>query len=107
MSKKENKMYNITLKQFLLTYNFREYIDNIHLSENEKMDTSHIRIYLPSGNEFFEYGMYGFDNSYLMLKRINEIFNPKILNSYMYSMRVLDNSILAIYLSDEAKEIEV
>lgn len=107
MSKKDNKMNNMTLEQFLLTYDFRDYIVNIHLTENEKMDTTQVRIYLPSGNEWFEFGIYNFDSNILLLKRINEIFNSKILNSYIYSMRSLDNNILAIYLDYDIKEIEV
>jgi len=105
-------MNNITFKQFLLTYNFRDWCGNGTNTENET--TQIIRIYPPEGengpysihHEWIEFGIYDFsaDN---WKERIAETFlSEKIMNSYIESFRIDDyTSILYVYLTDE-KEMD-
>lgn len=105
-------MKNITFEQFLLTYNFRDYKDDRGISENEKYDTQIIRVYLPNEDivpmsEWFEIGLYHFDSGETILKRVQEIFALKLLNSYVYTFNVNINGQLSVYLDYEQKDLDM
>lgn len=81
-------MEAITFKQFMLTYNFRQYNEECR-SERDKYNTSIIRINYVNEKDFyadynwFEFGMYDFSSGDLKLKQLKEIFSEKILNMYV------------------------
>ena len=105
-------MNNITFKQFLSTYNFRNFVGNGVNTENE--DTQIIRIYSPTGengvysnhHEWIEFGIYDFSTDYWKMRIAETFLNEKIMNSYIESFHIDDyTSILYIYLTDE-KEMD-
>ena len=105
-------MNNITFKQFLSTYNFRNFVDNGVNTENE--DTQIIRIYPPTGengvysnhHEWIEFGVYDFSTDHWKMHIAETFLNERIMNSYIESFHIDDyTSILYIYLTDE-KEMD-
>lgn len=77
-------MKTITFKQFLLTYNFRNYRTDCEL-ENNKWDTNIIRVeYYISEDSYnttwFELGLYDFGPNCEKLDTINRVLSKDILN---------------------------
>lgn len=77
-------MKAITFKQFLLTYNFRNYRDDCKI-ENNRCDTNIIRIeYYRNKDSYdptwFELGLYDFGPNCDKLKNINKVLSKDILN---------------------------
>ena len=105
-------MNNITFKQFLLTYNFRDCVDNGTNIENET--TQIIRIYPPEEENglysklygWIEFGIYNFSMDEIKMHIAETFLSEKIMNSYVENFYV-DNytSILYVYLTDE-KEMD-
>lgn len=99
-------MNNITFKQFLMTYNFRSAIGNGCGTENE--DTQIIRLYPPTEEsenflqyKWIEFGIYDFSANSLKMLIAETFLNEKIMNSYIESFFVEDNtSILHVYLTN-------
>ena len=80
-------MKSITFKQFMLTYNFRQYNGECE-SERNKYNTSIIRINYDDGEctslyKWFEFGMYDFGCNPSKLELLEIIFSDTILNSYV------------------------
>lgn len=100
-------MKRITFKQFLMTYNFRHYRDELV----EKEDSTIIRIY-PGPNYrrcfWFDFGVYNFGEKEFTYEIIKTIFNDNILNSYINDFGYNVNSdIIEIYLTDRSDEDEI
>lgn len=103
-------MNNIPFKQFLLKYNFYENDENLLGEDN---DTQIIRIKLNDILEsedtsmwstWFEFGMKTLFNIQKQTELINKIFSKDILNSYVSSIRTLENGVLQIELSPSVKD---
>lgn len=103
-------MKAITFKQFMLTYNFRQY-NNDCLCEKDRYNTSIIRINYKNENtvfdyDWFEFGIYDFGGDCKKLEQIKHIFGANILNAYVSSFGYNEDlEVFEIYLSDD-KEID-
>lgn len=100
---------NIPFKEFMKTYNF--YYENVSLKTGSKvLDTQTIRIHygrLYSDNadgksDWFEFGIYPFSPKMTFEDNLGCIFNDRILNSYVDSFKVNDDTgVFEIWLSGE------
>lgn len=106
-------MKKITFKQFMLTYNFYANDPNMPSEDN---DTQIIRIQLNDAiakkyandtmywNTWFEFGLKSTFNDSVTEALINSIFTDRILNSYVSSIRTLENGVLLISLGVDENE---
>lgn len=105
-------MKAITFKQFMLTYNFRQYNNECRF-ENDKYNTDTIRIKYKKDNsvfdyDWFEFGIYDFGGNYKKLEQIKEIFSEKILNMYVDGFSYNEDlGVFEVYLSDDEDIDEV
>lgn len=96
----------IPFKEFMKIHNFRDsYKSSDHNFDN---DTKIIRIYYGdlngnySPDKWFEFGVYDFGTSFSLVESLNLIFSEKILNSYVYSFCVNnETSTLDVFLTGE------
>lgn len=99
-------MKNITFKQFLITHSFRGINENGN-SEEERMDSSIIRIYYPDNNcindyRWFEFGMYDYAGDYYKSKQLNMILSEYLLGLYVSSFYMNDRlGLITVYLTEE------
>ena len=99
-------MQNISFRQFMITYNFRQYNDNGE-TENDKMDCSTIRINYPTNEEetchhWFEFGMYDYECDLERIKHFETIFSEHHLNMYISSIYHKNElNMLEIYLTKD------
>lgn len=94
-------MNNITFKQFLNTYNFRNVLD----STDEGMDTAIVRIYPDFDDKYnehkwFEFGLYDYSESSWKASIAEQCLSKEIVNSYISSFYVNEKTgILHIWLT--------
>ena len=99
-------MNTITFKQFLLTYNFRNYRTDCEL-ENNKWDTHTIRVeYYPKEDslqtDWFELGLYDYGPNCVKLDSINKILSNEILKMNVSSFCFdYDLNIFVVTLTNE------
>lgn len=93
-------MKSITLKEFLLRYNFRKPTEKNDL---ELFSTSTVRIYKDQEsdiNDWIVYGLYDFSSMQKKIERLDSSLNKELLNrevSYYYFDE--DEEIFCIFLS--------
>lgn len=96
-------MKNITFKQFLNTYNFRNVLD----STEEGMDTAIVRIYPDLDNEYsehrwFEFGLYDYSESSWKRDIANLCLSKEVMESYISSFYVNEKTgVLHVWLTME------
>lgn len=99
-------MKAITFKQFMLTYNFKQYNENCKFEKNT-YNTSIIRINYANKNniyeyDWFEFGVYDFSGDCRKLEQLKEIFSEKILNMFVSSFGYNEDiEVFEIFLKDE------
>lgn len=93
-------MKNITLKEFLLRYNFRRPLEKNNI---ELFSTSIVRIYKDQDkdiDDWIEYGLYDFSSMQKKTERLDSSLNKELLDrevSYYYFDE--DEEIFCIFLS--------
>lgn len=102
-------MKAITFEQFIQTFNFRYYRDDV-TSEKDRMDTVNIRIYPysePRKNDYwFEFGAYdyGIPNAWQIASKV---LNDKILKSYIETIQYdTDLGCVQVWLQKEKEFID-
>lgn len=104
------KLKNITFKQFIETYNFREAIPSRYADSPCRHSTKVIRIdfrELVDGYDgcWFEFGVYDWGDSKYRL--INQVLDDRILNSYISSISYSDDDEILIVDLTKDKYTEV
>ena len=109
-------MRNITFKQFIQTYNFRDINDTKRLPNGEYAeDTKTIRIYLPKiyddfdlESKWIEFGIYDFGTNKYKIQICEEFLSDDILNSYVDEIKVEENGewreIIKVYLTQDKED---
>ena len=100
---------NIPFIDFIRVFCFR-YARRLENGSYED-DTDIIRIYLPdcdNGNsEWFEFGIYDYDRDTSVLERIKRIFSKEILNSYVSTVCLdQETNTVRVYLTKNKKYLD-
>lgn len=108
MKNDPNVVDNITFKQFLIAFNFRDVNETGTISK-EQLGTKIIRIYFGSEmhigeSEYIEFGMYDYASKKRSLEIASKVFSKDIMNSYVENIEEDENG-LSIYLTEDKEAI--